>query len=358
MKLIESLAERINKDINVQALLRIILVLVIVWLFRATDVFWKSLLNKGWHIIRPFFLGFIIAYVLQPMIRRLEGLKLPRKIVVPIVYILLLVLLGWLLFTIIPLLYSRLSSFILSLINGLNSAYSAYAEFADAEVPLWIQRMVTEAVNYLRTTLNVMPQLYGSVSNIISNAANIFTIIVLTLIISMYMCGSWEKIRDSIYAIARRGGNPMIRNIQAVDNEIGGYIRSLLVLMVIKFLEYALMYYLVGHKDWLLVALLTALGLIVPYIGPMIGNVVGVLTALSLPTRNIIIIIVCIVALSQVDAYVIVPLIHSRNVKISPIWALFSIYAGGILAGGWGVMLGIPVYLAVRAILHLNRTEV
>jgi predicted PurR-regulated permease PerM len=61
--------------------------------------------------------------------------------------------------------------------------------------------------------------------------------------------------------------------------------------------------------------------------------------------------------LSQVDAYVIEPLIHSRNVRITPLWALFSIYAGGILGGGIGVMVAIPVYLAIRAVAALNREE-
>ncbi|MBR4456785.1 MAG: AI-2E family transporter, partial [Solobacterium sp.] len=115
---------------------------------------------------------------------------------------------------------------------------------------------------------------------------------------------------------------------------------------------------LVGHKDWLLVSLLTALGLIVPYIGPMIGNVVGILTALTLPQKNVVILLICIVVLSQVDAYIIEPLIHSHNVKISPLWALFSIYAGGILAGGLGVMIAIPVYLAIRALIRTYGSSV
>jgi len=186
----------------------------------------------------------------------------------------------------------------------------------------------------------------------------VFTIFVITIIVSIYMCFSWKNIEAVIYNFAKRLGNRAIRNIKAVDVEIGTYVRSLLVLIVIKFLEYALMYYLAGHKDWLLVSLLTALGLIVPYIGPMIGNTVGILTALTMPQRNVIILLVCIVVLSQLDAYIIEPLVHSRNVKISPLWALFSIYAGGILAGGLGVMVAIPAYLAVRTIIRTNTTQV
>ena len=358
MKFFERIEEKINKDVNVQALIRVILVLLIVWLLKMTDNVWQGIFMKGWHIIRPFFLGFIIAYVLQPLFRKLERYHLSRKIMIPIVYVVLFVLIGWLLFTIIPLLYSRASSFILSMINGLNSGYSAYVEFADSDVPLWVQRMISEAVNALQSTRDLIPQLSSRLSTVLSDAANVFTIVVLMLIISMYMCGSWEKIESTIYDLAKRGGAHTIRSIKAIDTEIGSYIRSLLVLMCIKFVEYAIMYYFIGHKDWLLVSLLTAIGLIVPYIGPMVGNAVGIITALTLPTKNIVILLICIVLLSQLDAYIIEPLIHSRNVKISPIWALFSIYAGGVLAGAWGVMLAIPVYLAVRVVIRLNRSEV
>ena len=359
MKLIDQIAERINEDIHIQALIKVILVLLAIFLVRSIDVVWLGLFRKAWHILRPFVLGFVIAYVVHPLIESLEEKhKISRKITVPVLYLILLVILFWLAFTIVPLLYSRLSSFITSMISGVNSLYNSYAELTESGAPEWMRRLIQEIVAGLQSTRNFLPQLSTRFSSMLSEAVQVFTIFVITIIVSMYMCFSWKNIEASIYGFAKRLGSRAIRNIKAVDAEIGTYVRSLLVLMVVKFVEYSLMYYLVGHKDWLLVSLLTALGLIVPYIGPMIGNTVGILTALTLPQRNVIILLVCIVVLSQLDAYLIEPLVHSRNVKISPLWALFSIYAGGILAGGLGVMVAIPAYLAVRTIIRTNTSKV
>lgn len=357
MKILESIAEKLNRDIPVQALIRIILILLVVYLLKSTDMVWLGIFAKFWRIVRPFFLGFVIAYVFHPLIEKLET-KIPRKVIVPIIYLILFVLIGWLVFTLIPLLISRASSFISSMIAGINSMYANFNALTDAGAPVWVQRFVRETVTALQSTLTAMPQISGRVSAVLSDAIDTFTVTVLTLILSMYMCLSWEQITSEVKAIVRRWGAPALRGIHAVDLEIGGYVRSLLVLMLVKFVEYAIMYYLVGHKDWLLVALLTAIGLIVPYIGPMVGNVVGIITALTLPTHNIIALLICIAVLSQADAYFIEPMVHSRNVKISPLWALFSIYTGGHLAGGFGVMAAIPVYLAVRALIRLNRTDV
>ena len=359
MKLINQIAEKINEDIHIQALIKVILVLLVVFLVRSVDVVWIGLFRKAWHILRPFVLGFVIAYVIHPLIETLERkYKISRKITVPVFYIILLVILFWLAFTIVPLIYSRLSSFITSMISGVNSIYNSYLELTESGAPEWMRRLIQEIVAGLQSTRNFLPQLSTQFSAVLSDAVKIFTIFVITIIVSMYMCFSWKNIEASIYSFAKRLGSRAIRSMRAVDAEIGTYIRSLLVLMLIKFVEYALMYYFVGHKDWLLVSLLTAIGLIIPYIGPMIGNTVGILTALTMPQRNVIILLVCIVVLSQLDAYLIEPLVHSRNVKISPLWALFSIYAGGILAGGLGVMIAIPAYLAVRTVIRTNSLQV
>ena len=359
MKFLDRIAAKINEDIQIEALIKVILVLVVIFLVRSIDVVWLGVFRKAWHILRPFVMGFVIAYVIRPLIKKLENdHKISRKITIPLFYILLLIFIFWLMFTIVPLIISRLSSFITSMISGLNSIYNSYAVITENGAPEWVRRLLQEIVAGLQSYRSIIPQLSSRFSTVLSDAVEIFTVFVLTVIISMYMCFSWEQIEKNIYEFLKRLGTRAIRNVKAVDKEIGGYIRSLLVLIAVKFVEYAIMYYFVGHKDWLLVSLLTALGLIVPYIGPMIGNTVGILTALTLPRKNVIILLLCIVVLSQLDAYLIEPIVHSRNVKISPLWALFSIYAGGILAGGLGVMVAIPMYLAVRAIIRTNSPQV
>ena len=354
-KILNRIAAKINQDLPLQAMIRIIMLLSIVLLVYSTKTVWIGILTKIWIVIRPFFFGFVVAYVLQPLIRKLEELHISRKISIPVIYLVLIIGIFWLLFTVIPLVVSRLSSFISSMITGVNSLYSTYSNLSESGVPNWVQQMLNQAVSALRETQSIIPNISGNISSLLSQTASTLTIVILSMIVSIYMCSEWDNIRSEILNFSKRGGRLLVKSIHVVDEQIGSYIRSLLILMLVKFVEYAIMYYLVGHKDWLLVSLLTALGLIVPYIGPMIGNAVGILTALTLPTKNVVILIICIIVLSQVDAYVIEPLIHSRNVRITPLWALFSIYAGGVLAGGIGVMAAIPVYLAVRAVVSLVR---
>ena len=102
------IAEKIDRDLPLQAMARIIMALTIVMLLYATKSVWMGILLKLWHVVRPFVFGFAVAYVLQPLIRRLEKAGISRKISIPVIYLLLVIALFWLLFTLIPLLISRI----------------------------------------------------------------------------------------------------------------------------------------------------------------------------------------------------------------------------------------------------------
>ena len=242
MKFIDQISEKINEDIHIQALIKVILVLLVIFLVRSIDVVWMGLFRKAWRILRPFVLGFIIAYVIHPLIEMLEEkYKISRKITIPLFYLILLVVLFWLAFTIVPLIYSRLSSFITSMISGVNSIYNSYVNLSESGAPEWLRRLLQEIVASLQSTRSILPQLSTRFSSMLSDAVQVFTIFVITIIVSIYMCFSWKNIEAAIYNFAKRLGSRAIRNIKAVDVEIGTYVRSLLVLIVIKFLEYALM---------------------------------------------------------------------------------------------------------------------
>ena len=354
----EKLTGQLDQDRVLHTLGKLIVFLIVILLLKETDVVWKGFFSKAWSILEPFALGFIIAFVFRPLIRKAETHKLSRKIVVPIIYIVVMVLFFWLLYTLVPLFFSRIGNFVNSAVSGVQWLYNAYAANADSTTPNWVQQMLSAAVTSLTELKNnIIPVLTTNLSQALNQTLAIVTKALFTLIVSIYICVEWEKLTEEIVSIGTRFSKDASMYMHAIGFQVGTYIRSILILMVVKFAEYALLYFLVGHQDWLILAVITALGLIIPYVGPMIGNLIGLITALAiLPMNRFLILLLMIVILSNVDAYVIEPMVHSHNVEISPLWALFSIYAGGIIAGAWGIMLGIPVYLSIRTVIRLRRT--
>lgn len=361
MKIVDKIEDKLNKDVSARLLMKIVLLLVIVWLCIQTAAVWGWIANRIWTIICPFVIGFVIAYILRTPISWGEKHHIKRGVMVAICYIVILLFFAWILSSIIPLLLSRMSDFINSIISGVNWLYDKYNTLADNSTQsVWVKEIVVNATDSLRDLGSLVPELSNSIPEILNSAIGTITNGIFALIISIFMCIGWDKIRYEIIRLSRRISRTCFECVLAVNDQVSSYIRSLLILMVIKFFEYSIVYLLIGHTDWMILALMTSISLLVPYIGPTIVNCIGILTALTIPGGRVILLIILIIVLSQVDEYVIAPLVHSHNTAVTPLWALFSIFASSALLGVPGLIIAIPAFLAIRVVymkLHFIRPE-
>ena len=357
MKILERFEARLERDLPLHSLIKIVLVLLSIMLLQMTGSIWTSILRKIWQIMTPFVCGIVIAYILRKPIRWGTDHKIPHNVMIFAVYIVILVFLYWLISSLVPMLLDKATGFINNLINGVNWLYAKYAQMAENDVPEWIHAIVQQAVSALTSFQGLLPDFPGSLPNVISNILSSVTNVIFTVIISLYMCFQWDKIRFTIIRVTRRHSRRSTEALFLINDELTSYLRSMLLSMLVKFVEYSIVYFCIGNQDWLILALLTSIGLIIPYIGPTVANVFGILTSLSLPVPNIIILLVLIVVLSNVDEYVITPLLRARTTNVTPLWALFSIYAGGTLLGIPGIIMAVPVYLSIHAILKMDSKD-
>ncbi len=356
MNFIENIFEKIS-DISMRALIRMLLILGIIYLIMATDSVWSGTARTVFGIIKPFLYGFIMAYILQKPINYGVKHKIPKKIAILLIYAIGLLLVYLLLATLVPLLLDRAGGFINSMISGVSWLYSHYASMTESNTPDWIKDFADKLIQALSSFRNVIPNsISTSLPVFVTDTLSHITTFVFSTIISVYLCIDWEKLRATFLKAIGSRNFTNVRIMLKIDDEVSSYIHSMIVLMLITFVEYSLLYGLLGHKDWLILGIITSLAHLVPYVGPMAANTIGVLTALNMPTPNLIILIVMIVILSNVDPYIIQPMVHSRNTKISPLEALFSVFAFGRIFGMKGIIVAIPLFLIIR-VLFLAKTK-
>lgn len=351
MKLVDRINDTIDRDFSLRNLIKIILVMGIVWLFQATSGIWLGILSKIWAVICPFVIGFVIAYVLRNPIRKGEAKGISRKITVPVLYILILLLIIWLIYSLVPMVMNRAGAFITNMINGMQWVQDRISALSTSGSSGFMESFFNEGVDTLTTIKKLLPDVSDNLPNIVSTALSYLANGIIAIVASIFMCFGWEKIRLGVDRTTRRISKRTNEVVFAINEEESSYLRSLLILICLHFVEYTLLYLLVGHQDWLIMGLLTALALIVPYLGPTIANIIGIVTAFSLPMGNVIFLVIMIVILSGTDEYVLAPFVHSHNTHVTPLWAIFSVFAGGTLFGSVGVIIAIPVFLALRVIL-------
>lgn len=335
---------------SMKVLLKIIAVFTILFLLIKTDTVWGNWISLLKSISQPFLIGFILAYVMYPFINFMSNKGVPRNLAIILLWVILILLMALLIIQLLPILYDKINSFITSVIEGIRwvgnkvSFYGEYNGFFD------VQNFIDSLVKLIQPNDQWVPNIVSTLPSFMNSFLNFITNSLFSIIIAIYMLFDFPKIKRGIARFFNMFYKDSAPYLHRIDDDVSVYLKSLLLLMIIKFVEYSLFYFLVGHQDWLIVGILASIGLWIPYLGGTIANIVGILTALSLAPLQIFILIIGICVLANVDAYVISPMIHEKRSDLGPLVTLLAVFAGGVLYGAIGVMISIPIAIVLKSI--------
>ena len=109
-----------------------------------------------------------------------------------------------------------------------------------------------------------------------------------------------------------------------------------------------LMYLAIGHPNWLILGFVSGASSIIPYVGPIVANCLGLITSLGMGTTTIVILFILIFIQSTIMSYVITPRIYSSRIDLSIMWVLFGILSGSSLFGIWGIVIAMPLLVSAK----------
>ena len=114
---------------------------------------------------------------------------------------------------------------------------------------------------------------------------------------------------------------------------------------------------LIGIKHALLIGVIFALLNLIPYVGALIGNLIGVLLTLTSSTElwPVITVLGVIAAVQFLDNNILMPRIVGSKVKINALFSILGVFIGGAIAGVSGMFLSLPIIAVLKIIF--DRTE-
>ncbi|HVZ91283.1 MAG TPA: AI-2E family transporter [Rhizomicrobium sp.] len=115
--------------------------------------------------------------------------------------------------------------------------------------------------------------------------------------------------------------------------------------------------WIVGVPLWFALGVLTGVSVAVPYIGPTIATVPGVLLALSVSPVLAFYAALVYAAALMVEGNVTQPLLQRWAVSLSPVVNLLAIVAFGIIFGLWGAVLATPLAVALSVLIRMAYIE-
>jgi len=314
-------------------------------------------------ILFPFVFSGIIAYLLHPAVDRLQKYTKSRGMAsfLMIFGFMALCIGGIILLS--PLLYDQFVNLSIKLNAYFKGAYSylfpMISKKLHGSLPN-LQAHLPQLEQILGKSKNILGNLWLSSKSMIHTASLLF----ITPVVTFYMLRDWQIMVSNINeALPARYAANIRLLAREMDLSLSGFIRGQTYVCLILGAIYSIGLIMVGLDFALLIGLATGIFSFIPYVGMLAGFTAGMIIAylqFGIGTKLLMVAIVFLIG-QILEAHVISPTLIGDKVGLHPVWIIFSLLAGGAVAGFVGILVAIPmaaiIGVAVRFILHKKYIE-
>ena len=312
-------------------------------------------------VLLPFLVGMAAAYMLDPAADQLQRWGLGRASATALItggfFIVLVVVVVLILPTLLAQaaeLASALPDYLERLRERVLPSLSALFARLDLDVDLsakgLFKRYSTQSMDVLVAALSSLLQSGVALLNLVS-------LVFVTPIVTFYLLRDWDRMVARIWAAVPPDLRPTVSRLAAdIDEVLAGFIRGQGLVCLFLALFYGFGLWLVGLRYGLIIGLLTGFFSFIPYIGMTIGLVVGLAVA-AFQFQNLVMIglVAVVFALGQfIEGNLISPRLVGSRIHLHPVWVIFAVLAGTVLAGVLGTLLAVPVAAVLGVLLRFG----
>jgi predicted PurR-regulated permease PerM len=312
-------------------------------------------------ILTPFVISALLAWLGEPLVRRLERRGRSRSIAVLMVFSLMTLVIVLAVLLLIPLIENQVSKFIDWL-----PRFGTW--LTGTAVPWAEQRFKIELASYIDPSAiiellkkhwqeagGVAASIFGGVSKsglaILGWVANLALIPVVTFYFMRDGAAMLGKVRD----LLPRPIEPMVSQLTTESDQVlGGFIRGQLSVMIALGAIYAIGLTAVGVDLGILIGIVAGLVSFVPYLGAIVGLGAAVIATLVQHGDLMhLALVLGVFGLGQLlESFWLTPWLVGDKIGLHPVAVIFAIMAGGQLFGFLGVLLALPVAAVLVVVLR------
>ena len=307
-------------------------------------------------VITPFIIGALIAYILNPLVGKLQIKKIPRWAAIALVYLGFLILIAISLCYFIPKLYSNISDLILNIPDYTEEYNKKFSSFqAQIDYSALPQQVKDIVISQMQANIIAIRELFlaflknslGAINSVFS----LFFNFILALFIAFYILKDLELFKARMRTLIPRRWRGMATSAAGEINVlIAGFIQGQLLIAVIVAALEIVGLSIAGVKYAFILGIIGGIANIIPYFGPFIGVVPAVTIALlDSPLRALFAVLVFVIV-QQIDNAVITPRIMSERCGMHPLLIIFVVLLGGSLFGVLGLILAVPATAVIKVI--------
>ncbi len=338
----------------------------IIWNWDDTSDFIGRILG----VLQPFIVGLLIAYLINPLAKlinkqllkkllKIKSSRARKNISVISAYLIIIAAIVTALFGIVPEIWKslrQLVGFVESAQNGfsnlmaqLESLNNKYPQIDISPLLDAMDNVPAMVIDFATTTLPALiPHIYNTSMSLVSGVVDAL----IAVIVSIYMLMDKPRFINTgkklVYAFMKRDKADKFLDIAKQCNKIfGNFVIGKTIDSVIIGILCMIVLTIFQIPYALIISVIVGVTNMIPYFGPFIGAIPGIVLLLFVDFKYALLFGVIILVLQQFDGLYLGPKILGESTGLRPIWIIFAITVGGWVAGVAGMFLGVPVVAVI-----------
>ena len=347
-------------------------IITLVWRFQVIAAALATMAD----ILMPFILGCVIAFILTPTVTRTERFlqhrvfnkshpRAARMIGILLAYIIMILAISAFVYLLVPQVIESLQSLVSYVTSYWNQhsteIYDLINQFAattgspeSQNLASSLESLLSSSVSQLLSYSNVL------ISNVLSisvSVSNFLVQIFIAMCAGIYLLIEKERFAAQSKKIlcAFMPTNLVLLLVQwtrRCHKIFAGFINGKIVdSIIIGILCYIAM--MVLKIDYpLLISVVVGITNVLPFFGPFIGAIPSIIILLIIDPFQAVKFGIMVLVLQQLDGNIIGPRVLGDSLGLSPFWIMLSIIVGSGLFGFVGILLGVPVFALIYAVVQ------
>ena len=325
------------------------------------------------HVVFLFLVAALIAFLLNPLVRTLTRVWIPRGFGVALVYLSFLAILLAAIVAVGSVVVDQTKSSA-NRVNDYFTVTHGHPSQTNADRDVnrfqhWLDTHRLGSINIEKRGHDLVKQIRnkdvskytGDVVNFVEGAAigtvKFLFAFVLVVVVSIYMLLDMPRLGRVIDRRfpPRPGSAPLLVQI---EHSLASYVRGQILLSLIIGTSAGLGMWLLGTMGWVpgadkyavLFGAWVAVTELIPYIGPWLGAIPPFIYALVVHPVSAIWVALLFLGIHQIEGHVVVPNVMGSALRLNPLLVIFGLLAGGEIYGLPGALVALPLLAAGRAI--------
>lgn len=338
------------KKVNYKSLNILIILAIVYVLFLMRDL-WIGVFFKVLAVLKPFIIAFAMAYAIYPFLRWLQSKKIPKFFAILIILVILALFIFFVVISLVPVFTDQLVSLFGNIMKFVSEMGSKY----DIDIAP-IQTNLSNIFNTISS--NVSKYISDGAINLVNSSISFVSNSIIVLVAFIYFLIDMDKIRDNVDEFFSKKSKKTYKLVQDIDHETTSYFKGLFLTILIQFFEYTIVFYLIGHPNFLLLGVLSSVSTLIPYFGGLIVNIIALIIASVVSPQLFVMTLIVAIVFPNIDGYLISPKIYGKTNNISPLLSIFAVFAGGVLGGFVGILIALPLTIILRTIYKSYKKDI